>query len=157
MLPPKKGTRGDLRARIEIAENLRLVRVTSGLLQREVAARMGRTGDVITLMENTPNWSVKSFLRWTHALHVKVTYDLGGLPPLDTSEPLVAAALARRPPHPLGEDALSIFLIDQHINQICRARGIETYGVHRDATVADLQRTVRRLGGVLKISMIRVE
>lgn len=155
MLPAKELHRGDMRKRIEIAEHLRLARQVSGLSQREVAVRMGKTKSIVQLLENSPDWTVKSFLRWTHALGLQVTYKLENAPPLDTSDPLVATALERDPPHPLGKEALSLFLVERHINQIRAARGMESHSVHKEDTVGDLQRAARRINAVLLVGISR--
>lgn len=156
MLPAKDRTRGDIRLRIELAEHLRLVRLMSGLSQRDVAARMGKTKSILTLLENTPNWRAKTFLRWAHALGVRVEFEVINLPVLDTSEPYVAASLERQPPHPLGEDGRALFLLEKHINQQAYAQGRVTFRFTDDTMISDLQSAVRRLGGVLKINLSRV-
>lgn len=156
MLPTKERTRGDVRARIELAERMRLIRQISGLSQRDVAARMGKTKSILTLLENTPNWRAKTFLRWAHALEVRVEFEIINLPPLDTSDPIVATSLERQPLHPLGEDGLALFLLVHHINQQARAQSKVVLRFTDDTMISDLQSAVRRLGGVLKISLGRV-
>lgn len=135
---------------------MRLARQVSGLSQREVAIRMGKTRGIVTILENTPNWKVKTFQRWAHALSLKATFEVNGLEPLDTADPVVAAALDRRPPHPLGEDALAVFLLERHLNQIRAVRHKEPFHFYKDIRISDLQRDVRQLGGVLGISLSRV-
>lgn len=155
MLPAKLHTRGDLRLRIELAEHLRLVRQTQGMSQRELAARMGKTKGIVTLLENTPNWRVKVFQRWTHALDLRIGFELANLPPLDKTDPLVATALERQPPHPLGEDGLALFLLIQHMNQQARAQDKTPFRYDDDTMISDLQSAARRLGSVLKINLNR--
>lgn len=155
MLPTKERTRGDVRARIELAEHMRVIRQVSGLSQKDVAARMGKTKSILTLLENTPNWRAKTFLRWAHALDVRVTFEVVNLPPLDTSDGYVAASLERQPLHPLGDDALALFLLERHINQQARAQGKVLLICTNDTMISDLQSAVRRLGGVLKVNLSR--